>query len=57
MFPKTKNVQISKVLEKFCANFKSEKQAFLKSSFKSLPMIFFQNKSFDNFKQYRICIF
>ena len=56
-FLRKKSVQISKVLTKFCANFKSEKQAFLKWSFKALPIIFLQNKSFDNYKQHLICIF
>jgi len=56
MFPKPKSVQISKVLGKFCANFKSENRAFLKSSFEALPMIFSAKKFIGNFNQLQICI-
>jgi hypothetical protein len=39
-----KSAQISKDFRKFCANFKGQKQAFLKSIFKALPMSFLKRR-------------
>jgi len=57
MLPKPKSVQISKVLGKFCANFKSQKRVFLKSRFGALPINFLPDKYIDNYEQLEICIF
>ena len=57
MPPMPKSVQISKVLANFCANFKSEKQAFLKVTFWALPLILSQKRYSDNFKQLMSYIF
>ena len=52
--PTLKTVQISKVSTNFCANFKSEKQAFLKVIFWAVPLILSQKKYFQNFKQLKL---
>ena len=57
MSPKLKSVQILKVLIHFGANFKIEKQAFLKVIFWAVPLILSQKKYFQNFKQLKNYIF
>ena len=57
MHPTLKSVQISKVLANFCANFKSEKQAFLKVTFWAFPLNVSQKRYSDNYKQLKSYIF